>query len=59
MVMREDVNDLGRKVPTEANAFAHQTVVNSKLLSLQLQGFSPGDGAGRDLRPFGRQSEEE
>jgi hypothetical protein len=37
MVMCEDVNDLGGKVPTDADTFAHRTVVNSKFLLLQFR----------------------
>jgi hypothetical protein len=35
VVVFEDVNELGGKVPTEANAFADRTVVNSKLFLLR------------------------
>jgi hypothetical protein len=35
VVVFEDVNEIGRKVPTEADAFADRTVVNSKLFLLR------------------------
>jgi hypothetical protein len=35
MMILEDVNDLRGKIPTEANTFPGQTVVNSKLLLLE------------------------
>jgi hypothetical protein len=37
VVVFEDVNELGGKVPTEANAFADRTVVNSKLFPLRFK----------------------
>jgi len=49
MVTLEDVNGLGRKVPIEANAFPHHTMVNSKYLSLRVHGLPPHDGAGCKL----------
>jgi hypothetical protein len=44
--MFEDANELSRKVPTEANASADRTVVNSKLFLLQLNGLAQQEGPG-------------
>jgi hypothetical protein len=46
VVMFEDANELSRKVPTEANASADRTVVNSKLFLLQLNGLAQQEGPG-------------
>jgi len=37
VVVLEDVYEVGGKVPTEANAFAHRTVVDPKLFLLRFK----------------------
>jgi hypothetical protein len=37
VVVFEDLNELGGEVPTEANAFADRTVVNSKMFLLRFK----------------------
>jgi hypothetical protein len=49
VVVFEDVNEFGREVPTAPNAFADQTVIDSKLFLLRFHRLPPENRAGDNL----------